>query len=66
MVSVPSALCIGWAPRSDRSMIASLRWVKPTRPSAENQSPLPSGPRGAMRVFMRDSSTRSTGGATSR
>ena len=31
-----------------------------------SQSPLPSGPRAAMRRFMRPSSPRSTGGATSR
>src|SRR5262252_8489151 len=63
MCSEPSALAIGWAPDSLRSMIARRRWARPARPSGETQVPAPSGPRTAIDSRRVSSSARSMGGA---
>ena len=56
-VSPSSASIIGWAPRSERSMIASRRWAS-AEPSW-NHVPVPSGPRGASAALIRSSASRS-------
>src|SRR5918997_2823019 len=55
MPSSPST--IGWAARSDRSMILSRRWPRATGPWA--QSPEPSGPRSAIVPVMHATATGS-------
>src|ERR1700742_1702894 len=63
MASLPSALCIGWAPLSLRSISESLRWARPTRPFSAIQVPAPSGPRAAIWSRMAVNSFSATPGA---
>src|SRR5579883_2030702 len=59
MTRSPRTLTMGWCPAGVRSMIASRRLPRPT-PSS-NQMPSSSGPRWAMRAFIRPISSAVTG-----
>src|SRR5688572_3041738 len=52
MVRAPSALCIGWWPLGDRSMMLSLRWPRSTGGALPSHRPRSSGPRGRMASSM--------------
>ena len=64
-LALDQALVMGWAAAGLRSMMASRRWPRPTRPSGLIQAPCPSGPRAAMWSRVVHSSAGSTAGARS-